>query len=109
MKKTIGEKAANIALAAAGTMVLSAVGTGVVLFRKWAKDPYTKELWFGFLKKGILITKTDEPNHYRLQTGYRWHDDAAADTLGYTEEPEMEITLPKDDDIDGEPDSGDEA
>ena len=81
MAKRIG-KAAKIALGAVGAVALSAVGTGVVQFCKWAKDPYSTELWFGFLKKGILITKTDEPGHYKVQTGYRWFDDAAA------EEPE---------------------
>ncbi len=99
MAKKIGGKAAKIALAAAGAAALSAVGTGVVQFCKWAKDPYSTELWFGFLKKGILITKTDEPHHFRVQTGYRWHDDADADEMEYPEEPEMEIRLPEDADL----------
>ena len=95
MAKRIG-KAAKIALGAVGAVALSAVGTGVVQFCKWAKDPYSTELWFGFLKKGILITKTDEPGHYKVQTGYRWFDDAAVEEPEELEEPEMEITLPED-------------
>ena len=96
MAKSVGGKAAKIALAAAGAAVLSAVGTGVVQFCKWAKDPYSTELWFGFLKKGILITKTDEPGHFKVQTGYRWRDDNAEDWGDSFDEPEMEITLPED-------------
>ena len=96
MAKIIGGKAAKIALAAVGAAALSTVGAGVVQFCKWAKDPYSTELWFGFLKKGILITKTDEPGHYKVQTGYRWHDDTAADWGVSFDEPEMEITLPED-------------
>ena len=92
MAKSIGGKAAKIALAAVGAAALSAVGTGAVTFVKWAKDPYSKELWFGFLKKGVLITKTDEPHHYRVQTGYRWHDDAEVEQAS-VEEPEIEIPL----------------
>ena len=38
MAKKIG-KAAKIALGAVGAVALSAVGTGVVQFCKWAKDP----------------------------------------------------------------------
>ena len=95
MAKRIGGKAAKIALAAVGAAALSAVGTGVVQFCKWAKDPYSTELWFGFLKKGILITKTDEPGHFKVQTGYRWHDDEAFDGEESFDEPEMEITLPE--------------
>ncbi len=98
MAKTIGGKAAKIALAAAGAAALSAVGTGVVQFCKWAKDPYSTELWFGFLKKGILITKTDEPGRYKVQTGYRWHNDASSDELS-AEAPVMEIPLPEDLDL----------
>ena len=98
MAKTIGGKAAKIALAAAGAAALSAVGTGVVQFCKWAKDPYATELWFGFLKKGILITKTDEPGHYKVQTGYRWHNDDSSDELE-AEAPVMEIPLPEDFDL----------
>ena len=93
MAKRIGGKAAKIALAAVGAAALSAVGTGAVTFVKWAKDPYSKELWFGFLKKGVLITKTDEPHHYRVQTGYRWHADAAEEEQTCVEEPEIEISL----------------
>lgn len=93
MAKTLGGKAAKIALAAVGAVALSAVGTGAVSFLKWAKDPYSKEIWFGFLKKGVLITKTDEPHRYRVQTGYRWHDDGTADDSDYSEEPVMEIPL----------------
>ena len=96
MAKSVGGKAAKIALAAAGAAVLSAVGTGVVQFCKWAKDPYSTELWFGFLKKGILITKTDEPGHFKVQTGYRWRNDDAEDWGDSFDEPEMEITLPED-------------
>ena len=96
MAKSVGGKAAKIALAAAGAAVLSAVGTGVVQFSKWAKDPYSTELWFGFLKKGILITKTDEPGHFKVQTGYRWRNDDAEDWGDSFDEPEMEITLPED-------------
>ena len=96
MANNIGGKAVKIALAAAGTVILSAVGTGAVLFAKWAKDPYSKEIWFGFLKKGILITKTDEPHSYQVQTGFVWRSDAAADALSFSEEPEMEIPLPED-------------
>ena len=92
MAKTLGGKAAKIALAAVGAVALSAVGTGAVSFLKWAKDPYSKEIWFGFLKKGVLITKTDEPHRYRVQTGYRWHNDAEEDAAD--SEPEMEIELP---------------
>ena len=98
MAKTIGGKAAKIALAAAGAAALSAVGTGVVQFCKWAKDPYSTELWFGFLKTGILITKTDEPGRYKVQTGYRWHNDASSEELA-AEEPVMEIPLPEDLDL----------
>ena len=94
MAKIIGGKAAKIALAAVGAAALSAVGVGVVQFCKWAKDPYSTELWFGFLKKGILITKTDEPGHFKVQTGFRWHNDAAEDGEESFDEPEMEITLP---------------
>ena len=94
MAKIIGGKAAKIALAAVGAAALSTVGVGVVQFCKWAKDPYSTELWFGFLKKGILITKTDEPGHFKVQTGFRWHNDAAEDGEGSFDEPEMEITLP---------------
>ena len=101
MAKKIG-KAAKIALGAVGAVALSAVGTGVVQFCKWAKDPYSTELWFGFLKKGILITKTDEPGHYKVQTGYRWFDDAAVEEPEL-EEPEMEITLPEEA-LDAQPD-----
>ena len=96
MAKNIGGKAAKIALAAVGTAALSAVGKGVVQFCKWAKDPYSTELWFGFLKKGILITKTDEPNHFKVQTGYRWHNDAEEEEQAIAGEPEIEITLPED-------------
>ncbi len=96
MAKKLGGKAAKIALAAVGAAALSTVGAGVVQFCKWAKDPYSTELWFGFLKKGILITKTDEPHHFRVQTGYRWHDDGTADETGCMDEPEMEISLPLD-------------
>ena len=102
MAKRIG-KAAKIALGAVGAVALSAVGTGVVQFCKWAKDPYSTELWFGFLKKGILISKTDEPGHYKVQTGYRWFDDAAVEEPEELEEPEMEITLPEDA-LDAQPD-----
>ena len=96
MAKSIGGKAVKIALAAAGAAALSAVGTGVVQFCKWAKDPYSTELWFGFLKKGILITKTDEPNRFKVQTGYRWNNDAEEEEQSTAEEPEIEITLPED-------------
>ena len=48
------------------------------------------------MKKGILITKTDEPGHYKVQTGYRRFDDAAVEEPEELEEPEMEITLPED-------------
>ncbi len=95
MAKTIVGKAAKIALAAAGAAALSAVGVGAVTFAKWAKDPYSKELWFGFLKTGVLITKGDEPHHYRVQTGYRWHNDPSEECLDCMDEPEMEITLPE--------------
>ena len=94
MAKIIGGKAAKIALAAVGAAALSTVGVGVVQFCKWAKAPYSTELWFGFLKKGILITKTDEPGHFKVQTGYRWHNDTAEDGEEVFDEPEMEITLP---------------
>ena len=124
MAQTIGGKAAKIAMAAVGAAALSAVGTGAVLFRKWAKDPYSKELWFGFLKKGILITKTEEPRHYRVQTGYRWHNDAAEDAEDSMEVPVMEIPFPEEteaeskgseasaedkEDAPEEPQAGDEA
>ena len=95
MAKKTGGKAAKIALAAVGAAALSTVGVGVVQFCKWAKDPYSTELWFGFLKKGILITKTDEPGHFKVQTGYRWYNDASEDGEGFFDEPEMEITLPE--------------
>ena len=94
MANIIGGKAAKIALAAVGAAALSTVGVGVVQFCKWAKDPYSTELWFGFLKKGILITKTDEPGHFKVQKGYRWHNDTAEDGEEFFDEPEMEITLP---------------
>ena len=95
MAKSIGGKAAKIALAAAGAAALSAVGAGVLQFRKWAKDPGYTKLWFGFPKKGILITKTDEPGHFKVQTGYRWQNDETEEADGAAE-PEMEITLPED-------------
>ena len=95
MAKKTGGKAAKIALAAIGAAALSAVGTGVVQFCKWAKDPYSTELWFGFLKNGVLITKTDEPGHFKVQTGYRWHDDDTFNGEEFFDEPEMEITLPE--------------
>ena len=95
MSKKLGGKAAKIALAAVGAAALGTVCTGVAQFVKWSKDPYATELWFGFLKKGILITKTEEPNRYRVQTGYRWHGDAAEDDFGSREVTEMEIELPE--------------
>ncbi len=124
MAKTIVGKAAKIALAAAGAAAISAVGVGAVTFAKWAKDPYSKELWFGFLKKGVLITKGEEPHHYRVQTGYRWHNDPSEESLDCMDEPEMEITLPEEApepmqsepeaaetaaEADGEPEAGNEA
>lgn len=94
MSKSLGAKAAKIALAAVGAAAVGTVCTGVVQFAKWAKDPYSTELWFGFLKKGVRITKGEEPHSYRVQTGYRWHDDDAEDDFGSREVTEMEIELP---------------
>ena len=94
MSKSLGAKAAKIALAAVGAAAVGTVCTGVVQFVKWSKDPYSTELWFGFLKKGVRITKGEEPHSYRVQTGYRWHNDDAEDDCGPREVTEMEIELP---------------
>ena len=94
MKKMIGRKAAGIIAGAVGAAALAAVGTGAIAFWKWTKDPNATVFWLGGLPggRGIRVEKTDEANHYIVQTGYRWHNDAeegAAD-----DEPEMEIELP---------------
>ncbi len=100
MAKSLGGKAAKLALAAVGAAALGTVCTGAAQFVKWAKDPYSTELWFGFLKKGILITKTDEPHHYRVQTGFRWHSDGeAGEAPCEEEETVMEIPLPEERDM----------
>ena len=64
-------------------------------FRKWAKDPDSTKLWFGFIKKGVLITKEGEPDVYQLRTGFVWHNDDAEAASELMDEPEMELPLPK--------------
>ena len=94
MKKMIGSKAAGIVAGAAGAAVLAAIGTGALALWKWAKDPNATVFWVGCLPggKGIRVEKTDAANHYIVQTGYRWRDDAEEDAA--EAEPEMEIELP---------------
>ena len=94
MKKMIGSKAVGIVAGAIGAAALAAVGTGAVALWKWAKDPNATVFWFGGLPggKGVRVEKTEEANHYIVQTGYRWHNDVEEDAAD--EEPEMEIELP---------------
>ena len=96
IKKKIASKAAGIVAGALGAAALAAVGTGAAALWKWAKDPNATVFWIGCLPggKGIRIEKGEEANNYRVQTGYRWRDDAAEDELGAREVTEIEIELP---------------
>ena len=94
MKKMIGSKAVGIVAGAVGAAALAAVGTGAVALWKWAKDPNATVFWIGGLPggRGVRVEKTDVANHYIVQTGYRWHNDA--EEAAVDDEPEMEIELP---------------
>ncbi len=100
--------AADLLLGTAGTAALGAAAFGVYKLLQWAKDPYSTELWLGILpgKKGILVTKDEDPHCYRVRTGFTWQDDGTAD-ISDLDEPEMEIPLPEE--SDRLPDDGDAA
>ena len=93
MKKMIGSKAVGIIAGAVGAAALAAVGTGAVALWKWAKDPNATVFWLGGLPggKGIRVEKTEAANHYIVQTGYRWNNDAEEDAPDA--EPEIELPL----------------
>lgn len=89
--------AADLLLGTAGTAALGAAAFGVYKLIQWARDPYSTELWLGLApgKKGILVSKDEEPHCYKVRTGFTWQDDGTADGMD-PDEPEMEIPLPED-------------
>ena len=91
-------KALGLILGLTGATALSAAGFGALRLWQWSKDPYSTELWFGFMPggRGIRIVKGAEPKTYRVQTGYRWHNDEAEEEAEKPGEPEIEIPLPED-------------
>ncbi|MBR2716990.1 MAG: hypothetical protein IKP17_00135 [Oscillospiraceae bacterium] len=96
-KKTVAAKAAGITLGVASAVLVGAAAATAVKLWKWSKDPYSTQLWLGCAPcgRGILIRKTDEPGEYRVQTGYRWHNDEHASDAEETGVPVMEIDLPE--------------
>ncbi len=96
-KKTVAAKAAGITLGVASAVLVGAAAATAVKLWKWSKDPYSTQLWLGCVPcgRGILIRKTDEPGEYRVQTGYRWHNDEHASDAEETGVPVMEIDLPE--------------
>ena len=100
--------AAGLLLGAAGAAALGAAAFGVCKLIQWAKDPYSTELWVSLApgKKGILVSKDEEPHCYKVRTGFVWQDDGTAAGMD-PDEPEMEIQLPADMDMD--PDDADDA
>ena len=84
------------------TLDLAGMGYGIRydygIFRQKIVDGQQVELADNWLDIGDawLITKTDEPNRFKVQTGYRWNNDAEEEEQSTAEEPEIEITLPED-------------
>ena len=100
--------AADLLLGTAGAAALGAAAFGVFKLLQWAKDPYSTELWVGIApwKKGLLISKGEEPHAYTVRTGFTWHDDEAEASLD-PDEPEMEFPLPEE--LSGGTDKKDDA